>query len=227
MRKKKIPILAVAFDMDGLIFDTEAVHREAWQTAGRALGYPISDALYQKFIGVTTRECEQMLIETFGHKFPLDDFRSSRNHLREEIVAREGLLFKNGFDELIQFFKRTGVMLALATSSTHEEVIWNFSNTDYLNNFDLIVTGDDVMNGKPNPEIYFMTAKKLNIQPGQLLVLEDSNNGMKAAIAAGAVAVMVPDLEHPEVDVINGAFAIVNDLKSVIDLPFKYDGILE
>lgn len=223
---KKV-IRAIAFDMDGLIFDTEAVHREAWQTAGKALGYPISDVLYQQFIGVTTRECEQMLIESFGHEFPMADFRNRRNHHREEIVARDGLVIKDGFNELIQFLKRTGVMLALVTSSAREEVICNFSNTSYLNNFNLIVTGDDVMSGKPNPEIYLLTVKKLNVKPGQLLVLEDSNNGMKAAIAAGAVAVMVPDLEHPEVDVIKDAFAIVNNLKSVIDLPVEYNGILK
>jgi len=79
-----------------------------------------------------------------------------------------------------------------------------------LERFDVITTCDDVELGKPHPQIFQVATSKLGILPANTLALEDSNNGMRSAMAAGLVAVMVPDLIGPDADVEKRAFAVVS-----------------
>ncbi len=213
-------VLGIAFDMDGLIFDTEGLYKQAWQNAAAKLAYPIDDELYEKFIGVPNDKCERMLLQKFGGDFPLQEFRQEWKQNHVAILERDGITIKPGFEHLMRFLAQKSLPLAVATSSLRQELIWNFRNTNYLTWFSTIVTREDLHHGKPDPEIYLLVAKKMSLKPENLLALEDSNNGMRAAIAAGTIAVMIPDLLPPENDIKKGAFAIVNSLQDVIDLVF-------
>jgi HAD superfamily hydrolase (TIGR01509 family) len=212
-------IVAVAFDMDGLIFDSEKIYQYAWQAAGIEVGYPIPDDLYYQFIGLSTQACEKILIEKFGKTFPLKIFRELWIKLRRDKIKKEGVSLKTGFQELFEFLKNQEMRFSLATSSPLEDVFLNFKNTNYLKDFELIITEEQVTRGKPHRVIYELTAEKLGVDPREMLVLEDSNNGMRSAIAAGTIAVMVPDMRPPEADVKIGAFRIVHSLKEVLTLP--------
>lgn len=187
---------AVLFDMDGLIFDTESIYKQSWQYAATEQGLAITDDFYQQFIGVQDPECERILAEHFQQAIDMPRYKAVRDehfhHLRDQ-----GIALKPSFDSLLRAIKQRGLLTAIVTSSHLPEVKHNFNNTEYLTQFDLVITAEDVERGKPNPDCYQMAYHHLGIDAKESLVLEDSNNGIKAALAAECHAVMIPDLLPP------------------------------
>ncbi|GAL22776.1 HAD family hydrolase [Vibrio maritimus] len=208
---------ALLFDMDGLIFDTETVYKASWQYAATTMGYDLTDEFYQGFIGVQDPDCERMLVEHFGSGFDLNHYKTIRDaHYHE--ARQAGIAFKEGFHELFAEAKAQKLTIALVTSSHLPETKLNFGATDYLNQFDLIITAEDVDNGKPQPDCYIMAYDKLGLEAQDCLVLEDSNNGMRSGKAAGCYAAMIPDIMPPHQDVIETADYIFDSLNQVTEL---------
>lgn len=187
---------AVLFDMDGLIFDTESIYKQSWQYAATEQGLTITDDFYQQFIGVQDPECERILSEHFQDAINMPRYKAVRDehfhNLRNQDIA-----LKPGFDALFYAIKQHGLLTAIVTSSHLPEVKHNFAGSEYLAQFDLVITAEDVERGKPNPDCYQMAYRHLDVDAKQCLVLEDSNNGTKAALAAKCQAVMIPDLLPP------------------------------
>ncbi len=150
-------IKALLFDMDGLIFDTESVYKKSWQYAAEQMGFELTDDYYQGFIGVQDPDCERMLCEHLGEGFDLEAYKVIRDqHFRK---AREkGVDYKRGFHELFKTAKERNLVTALVTSSHLPEVKHNFLNSDYLEQFDTVITAENVANGKPRPDCYIMHA---------------------------------------------------------------------
>lgn len=191
---------AVLFDMDGLIFDTESVYKQSWKFAASDQGLNLKDDLYQHFLGVQDPECEAMLAEHFIGVIDMERFRRLRDedfHQRRE----KGIAIKLGFVELFTAIKECGLKTAIVTSSHLSEVKYNFRNTGYLEQYDLIITAEDVDRGKPNPDCYLMACDKLGFAPSECLVLEDSNNGVRAGLNANCHTIMIPDLLPAATDV--------------------------
>ncbi|ORT48235.1 hypothetical protein ST37_18625 [Vibrio sp. qd031] len=209
---------AALFDMDGLIFDTERNIKSAWQKAAQLQSLNIEDEFYSNFIGVKDVECEGMLKEYFlNADFSLDKF----------IVDRDGLMVaqknnatevKRGFDALFHHLLNQQIKLALVTSSSLSQVQHHFKGYHYLPDFNMVVTGDDVVKGKPNPECYIRAIQGLNVKAEHCVVLEDSNNGMRAGLAAKCDCVMVPDLTTPNSAIREKATAILSSLEQAIAL---------
>ncbi|HDM8226875.1 TPA: HAD family phosphatase [Vibrio campbellii] len=187
---------AVLFDMDGLIFDTESIYKQSWQYAATEQGLTITDDFYQQFIGVQDPECERILAEHFQDAIDMPRYKAVRDeHFHN--LRNQGVALKTGFDALFYAIKQHGLLTAIVTSSHLPEVKHNFSGSTYLAQFDLVITAEDVERGKPNPDCYQMAYRQLGVDAKQCLVLEDSNNGIKAALAAKCQAVMIPDLLPP------------------------------
>lgn len=184
---------AVLFDMDGLIFDTESVYKQSWQFAALEQGLELSDAFYQQFLGVQDQQCEEMLAAHFGQQ--LDMLRYKRVRDSDYQIRREqGIAMKPGFDALFAAIKQRGLKTAIVTSSQLSEVKHNFKGSPYLNQFDLLITADQVEHGKPSPDCYLMACQQLDLAPQSCLVLEDSNNGVRSGLSAGCNVIMIPDL---------------------------------
>ncbi|MBY6195665.1 HAD family hydrolase [Vibrio hangzhouensis] len=210
-------VTALLFDMDGLIFDTEKITKRSWQYAANQMGFELTDEFYQGFIGVQDAECETMLSEYWGDEFDLKHYRQIRDkHLHA--ARRSGIDFKPGFHDLFQSAKAHKLKLALVTSSHLPDVQQNFSNTDYLSQFDLIVTAEDIKHGKPRPDCYIMACEKLGLNPNECLVLEDSNNGMKAGKDAGCLAAMIPDITAPTQEIVDRADYMFQSLEQLTEL---------
>lgn len=187
---------AVLFDMDGLIFDTESIYKQSWQYAATEQGLTIADDFYQQFIGVQDPECERILAEHFQDAIDMPRYKAVRDeHFHN--LRNQGIALKPGFDALFYAIKQHGLLTAIVTSSHLPEVKHNFSSSEYLAQFDLVITAEDVERGKPNPDCYQMAYRHLGVDAKQCLILEDSNNGIKAALAAKCQAVMIPDLLPP------------------------------
>ncbi|MGB5444134.1 MAG: HAD family phosphatase [Psychromonas sp.] len=207
-------IKAILFDMDGLIFDTEGLYKKSWQCAVNEQGLILTDQFYQHFIGVQDAQCEEMLQMKFADQLDMPRFRKTRDQMLA--VAREnGVAYKAGFNALFSGLKNRGFKSALVTSSAFPQVEHHFAGSEYLSLFDAVITSEQVKNGKPAPDCYLIACEQIGIIPAECLVLEDSNNGMRAALDAGCYALMIPDMLLPDADVAQRATAVLSSLSEV------------
>jgi len=136
------------------MLDTEPSYRSAWQQASAECGYALSDDDYRQFIGKKTADAENLLVAKFGDKFPMDDFRVACQKF--EALAFSGRPFpkKCGLDELLTLLESRRVPRAVATSTKRQRAVSQLIASDLLQRVDAIVTGDEVANGKPAPDIF-------------------------------------------------------------------------
>ena len=189
-------ILAVALDMDGLLFDTERLYWQVGDTVLQRRGHRYSAELQQRMMGRIGLSAVQQMIDF--HR--LDDSPQSlldeSDELYGELLA-DGLQPMPGLGDWIEVLHDSGLPFGLATSSQRKFVDIIFSDIDWKTSLSFILTGDDVTNGKPHPEMYMTAAGRFAIDPSSMLVLEDSGNGCAAAVAAGAQAVAIPERAYP------------------------------
>ncbi len=210
-------VAAVVFDMDGLMLDTESINKVAWQTAARELGHPLDDEFYMTLLGRTTDDCESRVQAHLGRAFPMREFRARRRELWHARVGGEGIATKAGLRELIAFLVGRRVPLAVATSSHAGAAAISLEVTLLRPHFAVVVTGDQVARGKPAPDIYLESARRLGVEAGACVALEDSDNGVRAASAAGMTTLMVPDLKPPSVEAAALAFRVLPSLHEALD----------
>jgi HAD superfamily hydrolase (TIGR01509 family) len=207
-------ITAIVFDMDGLMLDTEPIYKRAWQRAASELGFELDDEFYATLIGRPTPDGEADVARKFGGAFPLDRFRARWPVLWKAEAERSGIAIKEGLIELLTFAEERGLGVAVATSSDAAYTDFTLGKTGLAGRFAVKVTGDQIRNGKPAPDIYLEAARRLGCEPAQCVALEDSDAGIAAASAAGMIALMIPDLETPSDTARRTAFRV---LPSLID----------
>ncbi len=211
-------IKAVVFDMDGTIFDSEPVYMKVLQDAAAKLGGQISDELYLSTVGTTMAESYDILAAGLNKDFPMDEFRVLWPKMWEEYTLENGVVLKDGLLDLFRHLNENGIIKALATSSFQQEANMCLSMSGLRKEFDSVVTGDLVRNGKPNPEIYLKAANNIGVEPEFCLAIEDSNAGARAAISAGMQTVIIPDLIPANPDIKADVIAELESLSEVIPL---------
>ena len=190
-------IKAVLFDMDGTIFDTEAIYRRAWIRAAKDVGFNVDmDRFFELVCGLNMADMTALVHHVYGEDAPFEELRARRRFYLEEELAAGILPFKSGAPDILYSLKEQGIRIALVTSSGRPLVDRYLKMSGLENVFDVIMTGETVVHGKPHPEIFLNAAAKLGIDPSHCMVVEDSPNGIRAGHAAGMYTVMVPDL-HP------------------------------
>lgn len=201
---------AVAFDCDGLMFNTE----ESFNIAGRELlrrrGHELTPDVLRLMMGRRAVEAFGAMITHLSLTDPEDLLRSEYQELFH--AALEGRLkAMPGLFDLLALIERRGLPKAVCTSSERAYLDNMLGRFDLTMRFNATLTAEDVTHGKPHPEIYLTAAERLGVSPQHLLVLEDSENGTKAAVAAGAVAVSVPH-EHSSYQDFASAWLIADGL---------------
>ena len=189
--------MALIFDMDGLMLNTEPLYQEAWQKAAHELGYTLSPELYISLVGRSTAEADRMLSQIFGEAFPVAAFNERWDALWRELLEHRGIALQPGLIPLLDWVEARAIPTAVGTSSNRAEAELCLSLAEIRDRFSTVITVDQVAAGKPEPDIFLATANRLETLPKQCLVLEDSNAGVHAAHAAGMPVVMIPDLQMP------------------------------
>lgn len=182
------------FDMDGLMFDTGRLAYRAYLKSAEKHDYEVTHNVYYYLTGRTEKDIRQGMEELYGANVPYNEWRNSMNEFKNEILNREKHVYKKkGLVELLQFAKDHGIQVALA-SSTHREKIQYYLEIEKIPEyFDIIVAGDEVTKGKPEPEIFLTACKKAGIAPNHAVVFEDSAAGIEAAHRAGIISFLVED----------------------------------
>jgi len=208
---------AVVFDMDGLLFDTEALWQEALLSAAAEGGHEVVDELYRSSIGVRRSQCRNLFLSHFGENFPFDDFHQNwRRHFW--LIAENKLALKPGVIELLEVLDQFRLPRAIATSSSRTTVERHLASHSLMDRFDEIICRGDYENGKPAPDPFLKAAERLGIEPRLCLALEDSHIGVQSAAAAGMMTVMVPDLLEPTQEICTLCVFVARDLHQVRDL---------
>jgi HAD superfamily hydrolase (TIGR01509 family) len=208
---------AVIFDMDGLLIDTEAVYLKAYLAAAAHMQVELPVAFCHSLIGRPSPDCDRMIQEFFGPAFALDAFNDHADgHAARALAANVPV--KPGAAELLAFLGERGLPLAVATSSSRRTTERHLGQAGLLGHFRALATRDDVERGKPHPDLYLEAARRLGVPPARCLALEDSNNGLTAAHAAGMIAVMVPDIAPPTDEVRAKCLAVLPDLHAALAL---------
>lgn len=184
---------AVIFDVDGTLLDTERIYMQAWKAAAAELGYVMTDSVLQKTRAVNTKDAARIFEAEIGNGFSYAKTRPIRVRIAEEIIMRESPILKPGVLELLDYLDGKGIQLAVASSANTQTTKEHLASSGILNRFEAVVGGDQIVNGKPRPDIFLRAAELLGVTPEECIVVEDSPAGIRAGYAAGMKTVLVPD----------------------------------
>lgn len=190
-------INGVIFDMDGLMFDTERIYGIYWRQVSTELGYPMDDALIAMMCGAVRDFQIEAIRARMGDDAPAEAIIDSCHDRTRAHIARNPIPFKPGLMALLTALQRRGIPVAVATGTRRasaDDMITRAQLSDYI---DGMVCGDEVSACKPDPEIFLKAAALIGVPPKECIVLEDSYNGIRAAHAAGAQPIMIPDTMQP------------------------------
>ena len=221
MEHKKIPLQAVVFDMDGLMFDSERIVQQSWNEAGSRLGFSRLGENIYKTLGFGVQKRRQYFLKKYPG-FPFEQFSSLTKTIFARIVEEEGLPVKPGLFDLLDYLEKKGCPMAIATSSRQKHAMDNLNRAGIAERFQCIVSGDMVSETKPSPEIYEKACSLLGSQPQRTMALEDAENGIRSAYRAGLIPVLIPDLvKHmPEAEKL--AFRRFHSLEELIPFLEEY-----
>jgi HAD superfamily hydrolase (TIGR01509 family) len=208
---------AVVFDMDGLIFNTEELYRDATMAAAADGGHDVPLPFYLSTIGTPIEATRMAFEERHGKDFDFDVFWTTAKKQFYEMTKLQ-LCEKAGVVELLDVLDEAQLPGAIATSSRHEDVQHHLAARGLLGRFQTIVAHGDYSRGKPHPEPYLKAAERLGVEPELCVALEDSYHGVRAASGAGMMTIMVPDLFPATAEMEELCVAIVEDLHAVCAL---------
>jgi haloacid dehalogenase superfamily, subfamily IA, variant 3 with third motif having DD or ED/haloacid dehalogenase superfamily, subfamily IA, variant 1 with third motif having Dx(3-4)D or Dx(3-4)E/beta-phosphoglucomutase family hydrolase len=208
-------IKAFIFDMDGVIIDSEPLHFEVDELTGRHFGVDVNKEYLERFVGMTNPEMWRIIREEHGIPHTVDEiiaFQSEKKLRHLEALEIEPI---DGIRDLLEELRRHDIAIGLASSSPRvfiEAVLAKFKIRD---DFTCIVSGEEVANGKPAPDIYLEAARQLGVSPEQCVVLEDSRNGALAAKRAGmrCIGFANPNSGHQDLSAADRIVRSIGEIK--------------
>lgn len=183
---------AVLFDMDGLMIESERSLLECWRQAAAELDLALDDSLWLSMVGLSDGVCRQMLRERLGADQA--EVLSARLGVLYGQRVEAGLPLRPGTRRMLDWVQALGLPRAVVTSTHRWRTGQKLARCGLQPYFDTVVTGDEVRESKPAPDIYLLAAQRLRVDPARCVVLEDSVPGVRAALAAGMTPIQVPDL---------------------------------
>jgi HAD superfamily hydrolase (TIGR01509 family) len=189
-------VVAVVFDMDGVLVDSGAHHREAWRRMLAEVGVTPPAGFWRRTIGRPAVEAVPLLL---GGPVPPAEARrlAGRKHTHYVALASRSMPAVAGAPAFVERLHARGIPLGVATSARRSDVIELLGPLGLLDRFDAIVTAEDVRRGKPDPGVYLLAARRLGAPPDGCLVFEDAVVGVQAARGAGMRVIGVATAYEP------------------------------
>ena len=214
-------IKACILDMDGVIVDTEPIQLEAFRIFLNEYEIHVSEEFLGSLVGYSIQDNMVDIKKQFfdGKTFDITSAISKRNEIYLQLISQQHLEPLPGVIELISLCQQKNIKLALASSSDREQVdtIMNRMVKNFRSIFDAVVTGDDVLNKKPAPDIYFQVIDRLNFQPNLCLAFEDSRAGVESARAAGVICFAIRN-QYAEEKYLQQAHRVINSIEEALEV---------
>ena len=182
---------AIIFDMDGVLVDSEPLGMEAMRQVMAGQGVAYTEPDNEEFLGRTTLEECRILRARHGLGPSAEELTSSYVDILAAMIEERPRPMP-GVPDVLATLRAAGRRMALASSADPRIIATNVKALDLGRFFDAIVSGTEVPRGKPAPDVFLETARRLGASPGGCLVIEDSRNGLLAAKAAGMACAVVP-----------------------------------
>lgn len=183
------------FDMDGILFDTERLFNECFARAVKSYGidsYDV-DKMVQLCLGRSTAESKELCLKVLPEGFPYDEMQTKLRKDFNDTLLEKGMPVKPGVYLMLEYLKANRYPVGLASSSSMASIMHHLEEANMTEYFSCIASANDVERGKPEPDIYNYVLEKMNLKGKNVIVFEDSPNGLKSATAAGLKAIMIPD----------------------------------
>lgn len=203
------------FDMDGLMFDTEAMYQEVWNEIAAEMGFTLPQQFVFDVSGTSGELLKSVVSRYYHTDDPVSLFQRVVGTVEERLKTQVPV--KPGLFEILEYFHEHNVKLAVASSSYPGIIQSNLRVSGTEQYFDEIISGSWVEKGKPEPDIFLLAASKLGLDPKDCYVFEDSNNGVMAGLAAGCTTVMIPDVVPPKEKIRNSDAVILSSLHEALD----------
>ena len=203
--------------MDGLLIDTIPAYVSAMVQAGHDVGHAVSKEYVLSLVGLLGTELEAQLWADHGAAFPLPAYMSAV-FARLGPILDAGVPLKTGAVELLEELARTGMPMGVGTSMTRQEALHHLTHCNVAHYFRAVAARDDVARGKPHPDVHLKALSALGVDAPDCLILEDSFNGVRAAHAAGAMVIMVPDVVAPTPEIEALCSGVAADLHQVREI---------
>ena len=210
MIKKK----GIIFDMDGVLYDTERIYQESWARTALDMAGREEKTFPMAMCGSSGASGRRIIHEYFP-QVDVEKFMEHCYSLYRDKIALN-LPEKPGVREILEYLKRTGVKIAIASGSPVSVIRSNLDRSAIASYFDAMVGGDEVADGKPAPDIFLKASEKIGLAPEACYVLEDGRNGLLGAKAAGCSPVMIVDLTKPDKELKEICTAIFDSLTSAL-----------
>lgn len=208
-------VQGVIFDMDGLLLDSERVALATVAEAAEALKLPWRAEVGLAMVGLNSQDGPAVIRQHLGQDYPVAELYDAFGRIYEAAIAAGRIPLKGGVTELFDVLDRLAIRRVVATSTRRSRAEPKLAAVGLLSRVHGMVCGDEVNRGKPAPDIFLAAAAHLGLAAASCLVLEDSNAGIRGALAAGARVVMVPDLLQPADDVRAAAVPVVDSLHDI------------
>ena len=188
----KMNDIAVIFDIDGLMVDTEPLSRRAWDQVLAEYGVTVDDNTHKRIIGFRINETTDYLIEKYGLSADPETIIQDKRAAYDLILA-QGIPVMPGLFDLVAAVEKRGISWGVATSSPYAHAHNVLSQIGLWERCQSVTGGDEVRQGKPAPDIYLLAAQRMGYAPARCLALEDSAPGCRAALAAGLLTIAIPN----------------------------------
>lgn len=209
-------IKGVIFDMDGVLFDTEKLYERFWIEAASLYGFTMTAEDVASVRSTDSNLARKTLKRRLGEEFDYDAIKKQRIILMQNFTRTNGIEVMEGVLELLGFLKKSGLSIALATTSNRQRAEEFLKQGKIFSYFDFIMSGDMVTRCKPDPEIYEKAANGLGFSCKECIAVEDSYNGVRSAYAAGCQVIMVPDRDVPDEEMRKKCRGIVENCSQII-----------
>lgn len=207
--------------MDGVLLDTERLAADIYMKAAAESGWIIGEDFFLKTIGLSSRKTDEVLRGSFGVEYPLAAVKERYREMYRRKIREEGVPVKPGARHILERLHEEGIPLGLASSSRRETIMYHLDLAGMISFFKAATGGDEIEAGKPAPDIFLETARRLGCAAAECAVIEDSPAGLQGAKSAGMITVMVPDLVKPDAGRTSAADFVCTDLYLAERLLFR------